>query len=443
MPPSLKLCSVPDSSARRHPVYPLPLAKLLIHTGLSRWLPGLRQHLPEGGACLRYYSDRVLAAPLDELERAAQALAPQGPEVIDLALGSPRFDLLPTGTTKLPADRRGWPPPGGLPELRRAVADKVLADNCLAVDPGDEVLITSGTLGALQTALDALVNRGDIVVLTDPTAPLHPLLVRTRRARVRWLTTWTEEGRTRFRMDHLARALNGARMFVLSSPANPAGGVLAPEDLEQIAWWAQRHDVVLLSDEVFERYHHESEVLSIGTLPRARPRTLTAGSVSKGHALASARVGWLAGCKELLRPCMLAAALRTPFVPTLCQQLALAALRTDAEAFVPILAGFESRRRYAYERLQAMDLNPPWPAGAFFLWVPVWEKGMSGRDFATALLDRYKVLVTPGDLFGPSGAGYVRLSYAADDGRLQEGLNRIGELLESEMAPSQRISAAA
>jgi aspartate/methionine/tyrosine aminotransferase len=427
-------------------VFRLLLAKLLIRTGLAPYLPGVRRRLGAGGAYLRYYSDRLLASPLDQLERAAGALGPQGPEVIDLALGAPRFDLLPSSGTKLPADRRGWPPPGGLGELRQAVADKLLADNCLALDPAEEVLITAGALGAVHTALDALVNRGDRVVLTDPASPLHVLAARTRGARIRWLSTWQEDGRTRFRLDHLARCLKGARLLVFASPANPTGGVIAPEDLEQLAWWAERHDVLLLSDEVFERYHHDGEVvaISVGTLPRARRRTLTAGSVSKGHALAAARVGWLAGYRHLLRPCAATAGLRSPFVPTLCQQLALAALRTGPDAFEPVRAGFESRRRYAYERLRAMGLNPAWPAGAFFFWIPVWELGVSGRQFAEGLLREQRVLVTPGDLFGPSGPGYVRLSYAAEDGRLQDGLSRLAAYLEGLHAgaarPAQRAA---
>jgi aspartate/methionine/tyrosine aminotransferase len=411
-------------------VYPL-LAKLLIRTGVARLLPGVRRRLGSGGEYLRYYSDRLLASPFADLEQVAAALEPHGADVIDLAQGAPRFDLLPSGSTKLPADRRGWPPAGGLPELRQAVADKLLADNCLPVDPAEEVLITSGGLGAVQTVFDAFVNRGDRVVLPDPCSPLFALTARTRRARVRWLATRLEDGRTRFRLDHLARLLRGARLLVLCSPGNPAGGVVAPEDLEQIAWWAERHDVLVLSDEAFERYHHEDEVTSLATLSRARRRTLTAGSMSKGHALASARVGWLAGCKDLLRPCTLTAALRSPFVPTLCQQVAVAALRTGQETFVPVRAGFESRRRYTWERLRAMSLNPGWPAGAFFFWVPVWELGLTGRQFAEGLLREQRVLLTPGELFGPSGPGYVRLSYAADDGRLQEGLNRLASYLES------------
>lgn len=234
--------------------YPLPLVKLLIRAGLARFLPGVRR-LDGGAEFLRYCSDRVLGAPLEDLERGGEALEPLAPDVIDLGQGSPQFDLLPSGSTKLPADRRGWPPPGGLPELRAAVAAKLRADNDLSFSP-EEVLITAGAFGAVQAVLDGLVNRGDRVVLCDPCSPLYPLAVRTRRARVHWLSTWAEDGRTRFRTDHLARALAGARLLVLNSPCNPTGAVLTPEALEQIAWWAGRHEVLVLSDEVFERYHH-------------------------------------------------------------------------------------------------------------------------------------------------------------------------------------------
>lgn len=410
---------------------PLFLLKLFIRTGLAQLLPSVRRYLGDGADFLRYYSNRLLTSPLWELEYAAAGMALHGSEVIDLSQGSPSFDVLPSASTKLPADRRGWPSFAGLAELRGAVADKLLTDNGLVFNPAEEVLITAGVLGAVQIVLDAFVNRDDRVVLLDPCSPLYPLLIGSRQARICWLATWTEDGRTRFRLDHLARSLRGARLLVLNSPANPTGGAIAPEDLEQIAWWAARQDVLILSDEVLERYHSNGPPVSIGTMPRACRRTLTTGSVSKGYALASARTGWLAAYRHLLRPCLLTAALRSPFVPTLSQQIALAALRADPRGFEPIRAEIVSRRHYAYERLRAMDLNPMPPAGGFFLWVPVWHRGVSGRRFTEGLLRGQHVCITPGDLFGPSGTGYVRISCATDDGRLQEGLNRLAEYLQT------------
>lgn len=423
---------------------PLFLLKLLIRTGLAGWLPSLRRCRADA-AFLRYYSNRLLMSPLRELERFALELEAPSAEVIDLGHGSPRFDLLPSASTKLPEDRRGWPPLFGAAELLSAVADKLRRDNRLEFHPADEIQITAGALGALQTVLDAFVNRGDRVVLFDPCSPLYPLLVRTRQARVHWLPTWMDNGRTRFRLDQLAHALRGARLLILNSPANPSGGTIAVEDLEQLLWWAERHDVLVLSDESLERYHYDGPPTSLASMPGARRRTLTAGSVSKGYALASARVGWLAAERGLLRPCRLTAALRSPFVTTLSQQIALAALRSDPGEFQPIRAELESRRRYVFERLQAMDLNPAWPAGGFFFWVPVWDKGYRGQRLAEELLQQCQVRVSPGDLYGPSGIGYVRISYAIDDGRVQEGLNRLSDYLQGvrdSIAPSDRSLAA-
>ncbi len=181
----------------------------------------MQRRLGGGTDFLRYYSNRLLTSPLGELENAAESLEIQGPEVIDLARGFPCFDVLPSASTKLPADRRGWPPFSGLAELHDAVAEKLLADNGLTFNPAGEVLITAGVMGAVQTVLDAFVNRGDRVVLFDPCSPMYSLLAGTRQARIRWVSTWMENGRTRFRLDHLARALHGARLIGAELPGEP------------------------------------------------------------------------------------------------------------------------------------------------------------------------------------------------------------------------------
>jgi aspartate/methionine/tyrosine aminotransferase len=201
--------------------------------------------------------------------------------------------------------------------------------------------------------------------------------------------------------------------------------------MEEIAWWANRHDVLIFCDQAFTRFQYDGPLPSIGTLANAHRRTLTAGSVSKGHALASARVGWLTGHRHLLRPCLLNQVLHTPFVPTLCQQVALCALEQPEDAFQAIHAGFASRRRYTFERLQALSLEPVWPAGGFFFWVNVAGLGLGGRVFAERLHAAHKVLVCPGGFFGPSGKNFIRLSFATEEGRLLEGLTRLGDFVSA------------
>jgi aspartate/methionine/tyrosine aminotransferase len=423
---------VPPSLKSRGSVvpYPLFLLKLLIRSRLARFLPGVGRMTDGGTDFLRYYADSILTAPRAELQDAAALMEAPPPDTIDLSSGLPRFD---TTSMALPrqTDRRGWPPPWGLPELRAAIAERLLVDSRLEVTPTDELLITHGATGALHTVLDTFLNRGDRAVLLDPTSPLFPLTLKTHGARVHWLCSWVEEGRLRFRLDQLGRALRGTKLLILATPSNPGGGLIAAEDLDQLVWWAERRDVLIVSDESFGRFHYENDRISPGSLARARRRTLTIGSVSKSHGLAALRVGWLAGHRHLVRPCLLSAALRMTAVSTVCQQMALSALRQSAGSFAPLLGELAARRRYAYERLHSMDLKSTWPAGGLFFWVPVWELGLSGRAFAEKLVCERRVQVTPGDLFGPSGAGYVRISFAVDDGRLREGLSRLSEFLRN------------
>lgn len=409
--------------------YPLFLTKLLIRTGLARWLPSFRRLTDGGSPFLHYYSNAVLGAPVADIQKMGEFLEIHGSDAISLAVSEPRFDLAPSASTKLPAERRGWPLFGGLPELREAVADKLKEDQSLNVRPTEEVLITPGLAGAFYIALNSFINPSDHVALFAPASPLYRLALQHRRARIRWIPTWMESGRMRFHMEPFVRALRRARMIVINSPANPTGGILAPEDMEQIAWWANRRDVLIFSDEVLERFIYEDKSISIGTLPKARERTLTAGSVSKGYGLASARVGWLTGHRHLIRPCALTAILQSAWVPTLCQQIALAALRQGNEPFEPIRREFDSRRHYTFERLQSMGLKPIWPAGGFFVWLPVHELGLSGISLARKLLQAKRVLVTPGEFFGPGGQSHFRISYATDAGRLREGLSRLAEFV--------------
>jgi aspartate/methionine/tyrosine aminotransferase len=415
------------------------LARLLIWSGATRLMPGLQRRLDGGIDYLPYYSDRLLTSPLLELQRLASLVAPESPEVIDLTLSAPYFDApTPPATLRIPHDRRGWPDLAGLPELRAAVADYLHAENDLAISSAEEILITAGALGAAQVIFDAFVNRGSAVALLDPVSPMYPLLARTRGAAIRWIGTRNDQGRLRIRLDHLSRRIGGARLLVLTSPNNPDGGVISAEDLEQVAWWANRLDVLILSDEVFSRFALDGEAVSIGRFERARRRTLTVGSVSKSHALAWARVGWIAAHRHLLRPCLATAALRCPFVSTLSQQIAANALRgSSGETFCQQLL---TRRRHVFERLRAAGLQADWPAGGFYLWLRVPTGWRDGQDFADSLLRTCRVRVAPGDLFGPSGTARVRLSLLGEDGRLDEGIHRLVDLVKGERTKPSGLS---
>lgn len=402
------------------------LRKLLARTGLARLFPSVRRTLAGGEDCLRYYSDRTLAVPLEQLTDPALLPDVHTPDSINLALGVPRCELsIPTRSF---AERRSVSAWGNV-ELRAELSTQLHLDHGAEYDPADEVLITHGATGAFATAIDAFVNPGDGVVLFDPTSPIFPIGLAHRRARVRWVRTWSDDGRVRFAMDAFTKAMRGAKLLVLADPVNPTGCVFAPEDLEQIAFWARKHDVLIFQDVSFDRWRSEPAKARLASLPRADGRILTCGSFAKSHGLAAARVGWLAGYRHLVRPCSAAALLSAPFVPAICQDMARKSIQGGCVFLNEMNSEFAARRELARNRFLGMGLEP-WPASAgFFVWVPVREPG---NVFAQRLLRTTGVLVNPGHVFGPSGTNFVRISFATDEGRLREGLNRLAEFVAAD-----------
>lgn len=394
--------------------------KLAARTGLARYLPSVKRMLGTDVAILHRLSDRALALPVAEMLDPAWFPDIDAPDSINLALGSPRCEL-PLGTVRNMNVQRplsAW----GLPELREQIAAKSPA-------PG-ETLITHGATGAFAAVIDTFITPGDKVVLFDPTSPIFRLGLQHRRARIRWVDTWMDNGHTRFDIEAFAATMRGSKLLVMADPCNPTGGTLAVEDLEQIAWWSKKHDVLIHLDESFQGHRHDHPATHLSQLPNSTGRLLCAGSVSKTFGMNHARVGWLTGPVSLLRPVAAVSAMAAPHVSPYCQQLALTALKTGTNAAAAMCDEFAGRRRFLLEALQGMGLPPAVAAAGYFFWVPVSHLGLTGREFARQLLVARRVLVNPGEPFGPSGEDHIRLSYATDEGRLREGIQRLAEFME-------------
>jgi aspartate/methionine/tyrosine aminotransferase len=416
------------------------LTKLLIRARLAGFTPRARRLADGGSAYLKYYSDRVLSAPIDELLDPTIVPHTPGPDVLDLNQPTPdappaRGAVSVGRTDALAAPGRV---PVTLPELSRAIADRYRRLG-RTVNPDTDVIATHGATAAYAAALDAFINPGERIILFDPCSPLFTLAAKARHAKVRWIPTWVEDGRCRYIAADFERAMRGAKMLVLSDPGNPAGGCLANEDLEHIAWIAGGYGVLIYLDESFSAFRYFSSETGerprcLAALPGADRVTVTAGSVSQEFGQPGIRVGWLAGNRHLVRACQLTANLTAPYVPPMCQQ---AVARLLMEPGVPdTLERFRAKQQYTLDRLRAMGLEPETPGGGYFVWVSVVGLGTDGCAFAERLLKDARVLVGPGAAFGPSGAGHVRISFATDDGRLREGLNRMAAFVEGIKSPA-------
>jgi len=411
-------------SARQEAVLTLPfwLKKACVRTGVARFLP-IAKRLTHGEPHFaRYVSDRVLAAPVDALLDPATFPQSAGSDIVNLNLGVPALDIAPR--LVLPRDSDPTDAFGSL-DLRTAIAE---ADD-RHPDPASGILVTHGAKGAYAAILDAFVNPGDRVVLFDPSSPLFHLGAESRRAEVRWVNTWSEDGRTRFLSAGLAKAMRGAKLLVIAQPANPTGGQFSTSDLEEIAWLANRSDALVCLDESFGRFRYGAAIPSLATLPGMAARTLTINSMSAGYGLHALRVGWLTGHRQLVRTVALCANLTAPEVSPIAQAAAATVLRRDRAGFEPTLRQFRERRQYTFDRLEGLGLDASLPSGGFTMWVSVAALGLDGRTFAEKLLREQRVLVGPGCAYGSSGKNFVRVSFAAEDGRLREGLNRLAQFV--------------
>lgn len=409
----------------RMPIW-VPIAKALINAGMAQKIPSIQRLMGEGLPFLKYYSKRILGSPNVEL-KATQAMLNDMPEdVVDLSLGAPDFE--PGLFTNIALDESavsGYPPVSGLMSLRKAIAKKLSIDNQVEVDPEHQILVCNGVSQGIGLMLDTFVDWGDRVVVFDPSFFIYRLAAQNRGARIVHVPSWIDGGRTRFEEDALRRALRKAKVLFVNSPANPTGGILSEDDLERIAYWCERHDVLIFSDEVYERFQYAGAHGSIARFPKAKERTITANGFSKSHGMAALRVGYLAGARYLIQPMIVSFLSTAPFVSVGAQQMALSAIERPPEDFQPIRAKYLARRNAVTSALTAAGLVHDLPAGAFYFWVPVRVFGVSGDEFARRLLAEEHVKIMPGTSAGPSGTEFVRISYAGDGQRLGEGLRRL------------------
>lgn len=368
-------------------------------------------------------SERALAAMLAQIGDPRGRFVPPTEAEIDLAGIVPWTAEGCAYTAPLADLRRECPPLRGIERLRDAVARDIHRRCRVDVDPQEQLMITPGGSGAFALALDALLEPGDSVVLFSPGSPLFTRYIASRRGRIRWVPHRVYRGRVSFDFDVLRYTLRGAKLLVLTQPSNPTAGRFSTTELAAITFLAKRMDVLIYCDLSLSRFMDDWQEPVQTPFEKAPDRTLLASSFALSHGLASARVGWLAGPPALIGAIEAAASVSCGPVPAPVQGLALDHLAEECEQTA---REFAQRRRFAFERLRSFGLMPWEAGGGVFLWVPV---PTDDREFARELRKSQGVVVTPGSVFSPGGDGHVRLSFAGEPGRLNEGLRRLGEFI--------------
>ncbi|ADV68708.1 pyridoxal phosphate-dependent aminotransferase [Deinococcus maricopensis] len=357
-----------------------------------------------------------------------------GVDVISMSVGEPDFDtpahIKAAAARALSEGKTKYTPVNGIGELREAIAAKFERENGLTFTP-DAVTVTSGGKQAIFNALFALLDAGDQVIIPAPYWVSYPEMVRFVGGEPVEVHTRAEDG---FALDPdaVAAAITPrTRVILLNSPGNPTGAVYPREVLQAVADLARAHDLVLLTDEMYEHLVYDAEHVSVGTL--APERTITINGASKAYAMTGWRIGYAAGPADVIRAMNAIQSQSTSNASSVAQWAALEALtNVDATAaFVSgALAAYRERRDRIVSGLNALGLRTPTPDGAFYVMADTTPIHADELEAARRILDDARVAVVPGTDF--AAPGMVRLSYATSLPLIDEALKRIGGLLQGQ-----------
>ena len=351
------------------------------------------------------------------------------PEVISLGIGEPDFDtehdIIDEAARAAKAGFTHYGPIQGLPDVRQGVCDYWDRRYGLKSTP-DEVQIMAGGVQSVYLGLQALLDPGDEVITAEPCfAPYFDQIFLNHGTAVHLATT-EEEGFMPSAEAVEKLVTPKTKVLMLCSPSNPTGRVMSRERMESIAAVVEKHDLFVLSDEIYDGLVYQGKHVPFATLPGMKERTLTMGGLSKSHCMTGWRLGYSIGPAALIRIMTLLGGNQTYGVNVPAQKAALYALNTQDKKMEERAAVFHQRLTYTAGRLNAMKaVTCAQPEGAFYLFPNIKGTGMTSEEFAWALLEKAKVAVLPGSAFGACGEGYVRLACTCSMENLTEAMNRM------------------
>jgi aspartate aminotransferase len=377
------------------------------------------------------------------VDAKAKALKAAGRPVIGFGAGEPDFPTpgyIVEAAQKAAAEPRfhKYTPAAGLPELRKAVADKTARDSGYAVTD-DQVLVTNGGKQAVYEAFATLLDDGDEALLPAPYWTTYPEAIALAGGVPVLVHTDESTGYLASVDDLEAARTERTKLLVFVSPSNPTGAVYPPDQVKAIGEWAAAKGIWVVTDEIYEHLVYDGATFS--SIPVAAPeiadRCVVLNGVAKTYAMTGWRVGWMIGPKDVIKAATNLQSHATSNVANVSQVAALAAVSGDLSAVAAMREAFDRRRKTIVRMLNEIPgVVCPEPLGAFYAYPSV--KGVLGKDIAgqrpqssaelaSLILDEAEVAVVPGEAFGTPG--YFRMSYALGDADLEEGVSRIGKLL--------------
>ena len=356
------------------------------------------------------------------------------PGVISLGIGEPDFvtpwHIREAAIYSLEKGRTGYTSNLGLPKLREGIAGYVAGQFGVHYDPASEVIVTVGVSEAIDLALRALLDPGDEVIYHEPCYVSYSPSIALAHGVPVAVCTKAEDGFA-LRAEAVAAAITPrTKVLMVNFPTNPTGGVLSAADLEGIAELCRRHDLIVLTDEIYsELLYDGARHTSIAALPGMRERTILLHGFSKAFAMTGWRIGYACAPVELVEAMMKIHQYGILCASIMSQEAAIEALRRGAPEIERMRRDYEARRNFIVKACNDLGLPCLTPRGAFYVFPDIRATGLSSQEFALRLLREKKVAVVPGPAFGACGEGHVRCSYATGLAQIKEAMRLMGEFL--------------
>jgi aminotransferase len=382
----------------------------------------------------KYIADHVQEIPRSGIRDFFEVVQSMT-DVISLGIGEPDYvtpwRIREAAIFGMEKGRTGYTSNLGLPKLRKAIARYVERRYGVAYRPQDEILVSVGVSEALDLALRALLNPGDEVIFHEPSYVSYSPSVSLSYGKAISVKTSAAHD-FRLLAEDVAKVITPrTKALLLNFPTNPTGGVLREEDLRPIAELCARHDLIVLSDEVYSELIYDGTVhASIASLPGMRDRTVLLNGCSKSFAMTGFRVGYTCAPSPIIEAMMKIHQYSIMCASTMSQEAAIEAFENCQSEVETMRSDYEKRRNYVVNRLNEIGLPCHSPKGAFYVFPDITSTGLKSKDFSLGLLKAKKVAVVPGSAFGVSGEGFVRCCFATGLNKLKEAMARIEQFVD-------------
>ncbi len=357
-----------------------------------------------------------------------------GSDVIALGRGDPDL-ATPDYIIKATQDairqgKTGVSPIGGLPELREAIAHKLTRENGLPVS-AENLIVTTGGQEAVFLIMQVLLNPGDEVLVPDPRYTSYDEAIASAGGKMVMIPTRHEDAYDLHPADVEDAITPNTKALLIVTPSNPTGGIVTEESLRGIAEVAIKHNLIVISDEIYEKFVYDDwKHFSIGSLPGMAERTITLNGFSKTYAMTGLRVGYVAAPQNVIEAMTRVKAITTGAAATVSQHAALAAVTGPTEPLEAFRRIYAERRQAMMDGLTAMGLDYSDPRGAFFLWTNSSPTGIHATELSYLLLKEGRVLIFPGTGFGENWGGYLRISILQSTDLIREALHRMTDVIQ-------------